>query len=142
MTCKYILSVVNGTGFSYGNTVDATGNIVSYYTNTTVGSQTIYNENNVLPSLGPAATKITNTAGNALLESWNSTQSILLGSGWTVASASGWQWRPPQGTLIPFSDGIQIEARIRHNHEIASCHFFPLTSFEIEWRRKKQSLCT
>ncbi|MGA3111399.1 MAG: PQQ-binding-like beta-propeller repeat protein, partial [Candidatus Bathyarchaeia archaeon] len=107
MTGKYILSIVNGTGFSYGNTVDSAGNIVNYYTNGTVGSQIYYNKNNVLPSLGPAATKITNTAGNALLEAWNSTQCILLGSGWTAGSASGWQWRPVQGTVMSFSYGIQ-----------------------------------
>jgi len=105
MTGKYILSVVNGTGFSYGNSVDATGDIVSYYTNTTVGTQTIYGT--ILPVTGPAPTKVTNTAGNSLLECWNSTQAIMVGSGWAVAAASGWQWRPPQGTLIPFSDGIQ-----------------------------------
>ena len=105
MTGKYILSVVNGTGFSYGLTVDAGGNLVSYYTNTTVGTQTIYGT--IEPVTGPLAEKVTNTAGNSLLEAWNSTQCIELAAGWAIASASGWEWRPPQGTLVPFSDGIQ-----------------------------------
>ena len=72
MTGKYILSIVNGTGFSYGNTVDASGSLVNYYTNTTVGTQTIYGE--IQPITGPTATTVTNTAGNSLLETWNSTQ--------------------------------------------------------------------
>ncbi len=105
MTGKYILSIVNGTGFSYGNTVDSSGNIVSYYTNTTVGTQTIYGA--IQPVTGPLPTKVTNTAGNSLLEAWNSTQCILEGAGWAGSSASGWQWRPGQSTLIPFSYGIQ-----------------------------------
>jgi len=107
MTGKYILSVVNGTGFSYGNTVDASGDIVSYYTNTTVGSQIIYGA--VQPVTGPEPIKVTNTAGNTLLECWNSTQCLMVGAlgGWTGNSASGWEWRPNQGTLVPFSYGIQ-----------------------------------
>jgi outer membrane protein assembly factor BamB len=105
MTGKYILSIVNGTGFSYGNTVDSSGNLVSYYTNTTVGSQTIYGA--IQPVTGPLPTKVTNTAGNSLLEAWNSTQCIMEGAGWSTGSASGWYWRPPQGALIPFSYGIQ-----------------------------------
>jgi outer membrane protein assembly factor BamB len=105
MTGKYILSVINGIGFSYGNTVDAGGNICYYYTNTTVGTQTIYGA--VQPVTGPEPIRVTNTPGNSLLECWNSTQCIMVGAGWSVASASGWYWRPPQGTLVPFSDGIQ-----------------------------------
>ncbi len=106
MTGAYILSIVNGTGFSYGLIVDSSGDLVSYYTNTTVGTQTIHGAP-IQPETGPTPTKVTNTAGNSLLEAWNSTQCIMLGAGWSVASASGWEWRPPQGTLIPFSDGIQ-----------------------------------
>jgi outer membrane protein assembly factor BamB len=105
MTGKYILSIVNGTGFSYGNTVDASGDLISYYTNTTVGTQTIYGQ--IQPVTGPQPTKVTNTAGNSLLEAWNSTQCIMEGAGWSSGSASGWQWRPVQGSLIPFSYGIQ-----------------------------------
>jgi hypothetical protein len=105
MTGKYILSIVNGTGFSYGLTTDASGNLISYYTNTTVGTQTIYGQ--IQPVTGPAPTLVTNTAGNSLLETWNSTQAIMVGAGWSAGSASGWQWRPPQLAQIPFSLGIQ-----------------------------------
>jgi len=105
MTGKYILSIVNGTGFSYGNSVDASGDLVSYYTNTTVGTQTIYGQ--IQPVTGPLPTKVSNTAGNSLLEAWNSTQCIMVGSGWASNAASGWQWRPQQGSIIPFSYGIQ-----------------------------------
>lgn len=105
MTGKYILSIVNGTGFSYGNTVDASGNLINYYTNTTVGTQTIYGA--IQPITGPTPTRVTNTAGNSLVEAWNSTQCIMVGAGWATGSASGWFWRPPQGAVIPFEYGIQ-----------------------------------
>ncbi len=105
LTGKYILSVVNGTGFSYGLTVDASGNLLNYYTNTTVGTQTIYGE--IQPITGPKPTQVTNTGGNSLLEAWNSTQCIMMGAGWATGSASGWFWRPPQGAVIPFEYGIQ-----------------------------------
>jgi len=105
MTGKYVESVVNGTGFSYGLTVDASGDLVNYYTNTTVGTQTIYGT--IQPVTGPLAQRVTNTAGNSLLEAWNSTQCIMVGAGWAGLSASGWEWRPVQGQLVPFSYGIQ-----------------------------------
>jgi hypothetical protein len=105
MTGKYILSIVNGTGFSYGNTVDASGDLVFYYTNTTVGTQTI-GSTNILPT-GPALQKVTTAPGGSLLECWNSTQCIMAGVGWMTNSNQGWFWRPVQGTLVPFSAGIQ-----------------------------------
>ena len=105
MTGKYILSIVNGTGFSYGNTVDSGGNLVNYYTNTTVGAQTIYGA--IQPITGPTPTRITTPAGSSMLECWNSTQCIMVGAGWATGSASGWFWRPPQGAVIPFEYGIQ-----------------------------------
>jgi hypothetical protein len=105
MTGKYILSIVNGTGFSYGHTVDASGNFIDYYVNGTVGTQTIYGA--IQPITGPAPTRVTNTAGNSLLEVWNSTQCIMMGAGWATGSASGWFWRPPQSGVIPYEYGIQ-----------------------------------
>jgi len=105
MTGKYILSIVNGTGFSYGNTVDASGNLVNYYVNNTVGTQTIYGQ--IQPITGPTPTTVTTAPGGSLLEAWNSTQCIMMGAGWSTSSASGWMWRPPQGAVIPFSYGIQ-----------------------------------
>ena len=104
MTGKYILSIVNGTGFSYGNTVDASGDLVSTtQTPPLAHKQSTSNS----ASYWTTPTKVTNTAGNSLLEAWNSTQCIMEGAGWAVGSASGWQWRPVQGSLIPFSYGIQ-----------------------------------
>jgi hypothetical protein len=105
MTGKYILSIVNASSFSYGHTVDASGNFIDYYVNSTVGTQTIYGQ--IQPLIGPAPTQVTNTAGNSLLEVWNSTQCIMLGAGWQFASASGWFWRPPQGAVIGYQYGIQ-----------------------------------
>jgi hypothetical protein len=105
MTGKYILSIVNGTGFSYGHTVDASGDFIDYYANTTVGTQTIYGQ--IQPVIGPAPTKVTNTAGNSLLEVWNSTQCIMLGAGWSATSGSGWNWKPNQNLVIDYSLGIQ-----------------------------------
>ena len=107
MTGKYILSIVNGTGFSYGLTVDQGGDLVSYYTNTTVGTQTYYNPHVMIPNVGPSPTKVSLTAGNTLLEAWNSTQCIELANGNWASSASGWQWRPPQDGVLSFSYGIQ-----------------------------------
>jgi hypothetical protein len=107
MTGKYILSIVNGTGFSYGNTVDASGNLISYYVNNTVGTQTI--GSTTIGANGPALQKVTTVAGGSLFEVWNSTQCILVGEGWTNAATSnqGWFWRPVQASVIPFSAGIQ-----------------------------------
>lgn len=105
MTGKYILSIVNGTGFGYGLTVDQSGDLINYFTNTTVGTQTIYGQ--IQPITGPKPTPVTCTAGNSLLEVWNSTQCIMMGAGWASGSASGWMWRPPQGAVIPFNYGTQ-----------------------------------
>jgi hypothetical protein len=104
MTGKYILSIVNGTGFSYGHTVDAGGNFIDYYTNASVGTQTIYGE--IQPVIGPEPTLVTNTAGHSLLEVWNSTQCIMLGTGWAGNSGSGWNWRPTQNAVIDYKYGI------------------------------------
>jgi len=106
MTGKYILSIVNGTGFSYGLTTDASGDLISYYTNTTVGTQTI-GSTEIAPITGPVLQKVTTAPGGSLLEVWNSTQCIMVGAGWYIASDVGWEWRPTQGAVIPFSDGIQ-----------------------------------
>jgi len=107
MTGKYILSVVNGTGFSYGLTTDASGDLVSYYTNTTVGTQTI--GSTVIGPNGPVSQRVTTAPGGSLLEAWNSTQCLEVGAigGWGIGSDYGWEWRPPQGAQVPFSYGIQ-----------------------------------
>ena len=104
MTGKYILSIVNGTRFSYGHTVDERGNFVDYYVNGTTGTQTIYTE--IEPVTGPKPTLVTNDPGNELLEVWNSTQCIMRGVGWRSPSASGWSWRPTQNAVIDYKYGI------------------------------------
>jgi hypothetical protein len=111
MTGKYVLSIVNGSApyglGSSGLTVDASGNLVAYYTNTTAGTQTIYGTPQ--PGNGPTPMQVTTAPGQELLEVWNSTQCILAASGWLGVGAGGaaWSWRPPQSVAIPFSYGIQ-----------------------------------
>jgi hypothetical protein len=111
MTGKYVLSIVNGTApyglGSSGLTVDAGGNLIAYYTNTTAGTQTIYGTPQ--PGNGPTPYQVTTSPGQELLEVWNSTQCILAASGWLGVGRGGaaWSWRPPQSVAIPFSYGIQ-----------------------------------
>ena len=111
MTGKYILSIVNGTSFyvlgASGLTVDAGGNLIDYYVNNTVGTQTIYGPPQ--PGGGPTPTKVTNLAGQQQLCVFNSTQAILVASGWLGPNTAltPWSWRPPQNAVIPFSYGIQ-----------------------------------
>ena len=99
MTGKYILSIVNGSAIS-ALTMDEGGNLIGYYTNNTAGTQTIMGELDY--SVGPSPITVTSTGPT--LNMWNSTQCIIAGS-W-AASAFGWQWRPPQGVVIPFYYGV------------------------------------
>jgi outer membrane protein assembly factor BamB len=111
MTGKYILSVVNGTSLyvlgASGLNVDKGGNLIDYYINNTIGTQTIYGAPQ--PGGGPTPTKVTTAPGQQLLEVWNSTQAILVASGWQGPGSAlvPWSWRPPQAAVIPFSYGIQ-----------------------------------
>jgi len=102
MTGKYILSIVNGTGLSQPY-FDHGGNLIGWYTNTTVGTLHVMGEIN--DDIGPAPTPVTNPSGGELLVEWNSTMCIMAGA-WS-AQASGWEWRPPQNGQIPFEDGIE-----------------------------------
>lgn len=106
MTGKYILSVVNattswGAPFIGGPTFDPRGNIIGYYVNNTAGTQTIMGP--IKNLIGPTPTTV--TSAGPTLNMWNSTQCIQA-SDWFGGSASGWQWRPPQNGIIPFSNGI------------------------------------
>ena len=109
LTGQYILSIVNGT--SPTTTVDANGNLIGYYINATAGTQLI--DGPINPVTGPTRVPVTNPSGGALLEVWNSTQCIE-GSAWP-SSASGWEWRPPQGGIVPFSEGITAVYALQTN---------------------------
>ena len=104
MTGKYILSIVNGTTMgatgASGPNPDNAGNDIGYYINNTAGTQAVMGIIN--DNIGPSPTAVTSTGPT--LNMWNSTECILAGS-WS-ATASGWEWRPPQDGVIPFSDGI------------------------------------
>ncbi len=81
-------------------TEDANGNLIGYYVNETAGTQTVMGTINI--NIGPAPTLVTTTGPS--LNEWNSTECILAAS-WAAQSA-GWEWRPPQGGIIPFGDGV------------------------------------
>jgi hypothetical protein len=97
-TGTYILSIVNGT--SAALTVDQGGNLIGYYINQTAGKQQIMGPIN--NNIGPSPTTVTSTGPT--LNMWNSTQCIMAGA-WS-ATASGWQWRPPQNGVIAYSNGL------------------------------------
>jgi hypothetical protein len=98
MTGRYILSIVNGTGMTM--TFDSSGDLVGYYLNNTAGTQMI--DGPISSATGPA--RVVSTINGPSLNEWNSTQCIMAGA-W-AASASGWEWRPPQNGLIDFSLGL------------------------------------
>jgi hypothetical protein len=108
MTGKYILSIVNGSSMS-ALTEDEGGNLIGYYTNNTAGTQKIMG--NLDYAVGPSP--ITVTSAGPTLNMWNSTQCIMAGA-WG-ASAFGWQWRPPQGVVIPFYYGITWSTPLETN---------------------------
>jgi hypothetical protein len=89
VTGQYILSVVNGSSM---NTLieDNGGDLIGYYTNSTVGTQIVNGQ------------RVTNPSGGALLECWNSTQAIIVGTNGPAA----WMWRPTQNGQIPFGAGL------------------------------------
>jgi hypothetical protein len=76
MSGNYILSIVNGTAMSL--TQDDSGDLIGYFVNTT-----------------------SNT-----LNKWNSTRAVEQFSLITKQNTNIWEWRPPQGAIIPFSYGI------------------------------------
>ncbi len=97
-TGTYILSIVNGTSPTL--TEDQGGNLVGYYINGTAGKQIIMGTVN--DNAGP--TPVVSVSTGPTLNEWNSTECILTGA-WG-ATASGWEWRPPQDGIIPFWNGI------------------------------------
>ena len=97
MTGTYILSIVNGSAMTL--TEDANGNLIGYYVNSTAGTQLVMGTIN--DNIGPAPVPITTTGPS--LNEWNSTECMVGNWG---AQAAGWQWKPLQGGVIPFGDGI------------------------------------
>jgi hypothetical protein len=89
VTGQYILSVVNG---STMNTLieDNGGDLIGYFVNGTAGTQIINGQ------------RVTNPSGGALLECWNSTQCIIVGTN----GPATWMWRPTQNGQLPFVNGI------------------------------------
>ena len=89
VTGQYILSIINGSSM---NTLleDNGGDLIGYYVNGTVGTQIVNGQH------------VTNPSGGALLECWNSTQAIIVGTNGPAA----WMWRPTQNGQIPFVSGI------------------------------------
>ena len=77
---NYILSIVNGSAMTM--TEDAGGDLIGYYiNNTNINSPT--------------------------LNEWNSTWCIENYDNITGVNTNVWEWRPPQGGIIPFADGIE-----------------------------------
>ena len=74
--------------------------MIGYFVNQTAGKQQIMGPIN--NNVGPAPTIVTSTGPT--LNMWNSTTDIMT-SAWS-ATASGWQWRPPQNGVLPYSNGI------------------------------------
>ena len=98
MTGTYILSVVNATTFS-ALTSDDNGNLIGYYVNSSTA----------------------NTYKAPTLNAWNSTKAIMtyaFSTGQLTESSStsnSYSWRPPQGSVVPFSYGIQWSAPLETN---------------------------
>jgi FOG: WD40-like repeat len=107
-TGTYILSVVNGTTPAF--TTDESGNLIGYYINQTAGKQQIMG--NINNNIGPSPTIDVQTGPT--LNKWNSTTCIMA-SAW-APTASGWQWRPPQLGIIPFSNGLMWRAPLATNY--------------------------
>jgi hypothetical protein len=106
-TGTYILSIVNGTSPTL--TEDQSGNLVGYFINSTAGTQRIMGT--LSDNAGP--TPIVSTSTGQTLTEWNSTEAIMA-SAWG-ATASGWQWRPPQDGIVPFWEGITWSMPLANN---------------------------
>lgn len=92
MTGNYILSVVNGTGFS-ALVQDPNGDLIGYFVNSSTANQY------------KAPT----------LNAWNSTKALYK-YGYDMFAAMGLDvWRPNQGAIIPFSDGIEWSKPLANN---------------------------
>jgi len=126
MTGDYILSIVNGT--SIANTIDASGDMIGYYVNNTVGNRNLYsvsaNGASILQTTVPNPQTAVGGAsfGNIALpsgpigpslEEWNSTQCILYAQ-WPY-QAAGWEWRPQLHSIVNWEYGVQWSAPVATN---------------------------
>jgi len=84
-TGNYILSIVNGTAMTL--TEDDQGNLIGYYINSTTET----------------------------LNEWNSTLCVQNYDLATNFNTNIWEWRPPQGAIIPFSYGLEWTMPIATN---------------------------
>ena len=100
MTGDWILSITgapNGPQFM----LDSSGNLIAYYINSTAGTQIIQGQ------------PVTTPKGGAMLQCWNATEAIEYPTGYIPGlTAIQWQWRPGQGTSIPWSSGIMWAAAV------------------------------
>ena len=116
-TGKYVMSIVNGTSLS-GLHADTSGNLIGYYTNSTVGTMTLWNPSSwnsmPPPPMGPAQgpqyptlkSTVNITAGNPLLCMFNLTQAL-----WDVPG-NNWEWGPAVNTVIDFRLGVMWTAPV------------------------------
>jgi hypothetical protein len=112
-TGTYILSIINCPGgfpFLATMAVDASGNLLAYYINSTAGTQEVMGNLNDL--IGPSPTQVTSTGPT--LNQWNSTECIMAGDWFATGypMESGWMWRPPQDGLINFETGLQWSTQL------------------------------
>jgi hypothetical protein len=114
-TGAYLLSVVNGTNLE--KTVDANGDIIGYYLNSTLGTQRVNYNQQALPATYQLATN-TNRTGTAtaspMLEEWNSTLAIL-NNNW-FSSQNGWSWRPASYGIVDFQGGVEWAQPVAANY--------------------------
>jgi outer membrane protein assembly factor BamB len=96
MTGNYILSIVNGTTFS-ALVNDPQGSLIGYYINSSTA----------------------NAYNAPTLNCWNSTKAIdrydIARGILSATSFTMWEWRPPQGGIIPFSYGSEWSMPIATN---------------------------
>ena len=99
MTGNYILSIVNGSAFS-ALTEDQNGDLICYYINASTA--------NAYKAPVIVMWKLLTLA----IMNYSFQSGILVPNGGTN---NAWTWRPPQGGIVPFSDGIQWSAPLATN---------------------------
>ena len=109
-TGMYIMSIVNGTGLSQLQT-DENGNLIGYYTNSTVGTMSTWNpagyQTMPPPPFGPPSqmdptikSTVAITPGHPVLCKFNLTQLL-----WSMGGMN-FQWNPSQYKVVDFKTGV------------------------------------